>query len=719
MNLFRRIFSGDSKSKSTKKSGLMGAVRAVIGGAYAGGWASDHREESKQFTGFNYLAVHAIANQVASATTTAFTDGDQQEKRISQRKALRKLHGSLAKYKSTYGQDDRETDPLPITHPVMKLMKRPNPYQTGANFRYRQVQQLRLTGTCYVWNVPSVAGPTCQRYVIPTAMTQVVQPTLEMPWGGLRVQPNCSRYVAIEDQGFIEGSPTWQRILGTVIDMREIQKIQYPHAMYFDDGQSPISACAQFTDLSNSVNTARTAQLRNGVDGSITITLPDDVTFDQDELDRYTERIAKKYGGPENVGRVMVLQNGSEVAPLSTTPKDMGYAEGFQDSKAAVLATHGTPEVATGFAPPGAYAAYTMSMMAWRHAVIQPICDMIAESDTEHLATQFGEGITIEIESDEVDDVDQTEKQFSNDVQARIRTLNELRTLRGLPRYPGPEGDQLWPPAAQPAAGAASGENGQEAATDAGGGSDKTPFPKTPYSFQSKALKAAIRAAEDGDFEWLSKLKAFNSNEARDESGKWTGGGSNSNPAETMDELRNRLSDHGVSHWLSEKDGMIKLDKIIVPKESRGSGVGTRAMNDMIAYADHTGKRIALTPDTSFGASSRSRLVNFYKQFGFKENKGRGADLSVSEAMIREPQVNGKKSALGLSTSTGSDGGFTVNGDGGTHHDHQATCPHCSGSKTFNARGKLLCQDCWKTSDIPIEATNGAATNVYTNGATV
>ena len=93
----------------------------------------------------------------------------------------------------------------------------------------------------------------------------------------------------------------------------------------------------------------------------------------------------------------------------------------------------------------------------------------------------------------------------------------------------------------------------------------------------------------------------------------------------------------GVEEYITERDGKITLHEIQVPKDLRGEGVGSRAMKLLIEYADKTGQRILLTPDTSYGASSKGRLERFYAQFGFKKNKGRHKDYSVSEGMIRKP----------------------------------------------------------------------------------
>ncbi len=428
---------------ATKSIGSLGVgLRASLGGGSPGGWASDHREETAHNTGFNYIAIHAIASQVAGATVTVFADADQQAIRQSRRKSLAVRVGSFARWKSIYGADDRETDPLPTTHPLVRLLKRPNPYESGASFRYRQTQQIRLTGTCLVWNVPSVSGPTCERYVIPTAMASPVAPTADLPRGGWRINPVASRYTPVVDEGFID-CPSWYRILGQIVDARQVQVIRLPHAWYLDDGQSPLSAGAKWVDAGDAVDEARFHQLRNGIDPSIVWNLPPDVSPDQNEMDRMQAKISAKYSGPENVGRVMLAQSGTSITPLSTSPKEMCYTEGFHDFKAAVLALHQTPPVAVGLQEPGAYAAYNASMKAWRHAAVQPLCDLLAESDTEHLAPQFGTGLTVEIESDTIDDTDLIEKQLQNDLAARVRTRNEWRAVRGMPPLPGKLGDQL------------------------------------------------------------------------------------------------------------------------------------------------------------------------------------------------------------------------------------------------------------------------------------
>lgn len=75
----------------------------------------------------------------------------------------------------------------------------------------------------------------------------------------------------------------------------------------------------------------------------------------------------------------------------------------------------------------------------------------------------------------------------------------------------------------------------------------------------------------------------------------------------------------------------LELGKIEVPKELRGSGIGTKAMERIIQFADEQGKDIRLTPSTDFGATSVARLQRFYKEFGFEKNK----NLKYKDTMVR------------------------------------------------------------------------------------
>lgn len=107
----------------------------------------------------------------------------------------------------------------------------------------------------------------------------------------------------------------------------------------------------------------------------------------------------------------------------------------------------------------------------------------------------------------------------------------------------------------------------------------------------------------------------------------------------TLANLRQQWADAGIKGDVSENNGTITLSRIIVPEGERGAGKGTAAMQALVEYADRTGQHIALSPSSDFGGNKK-RLVEFYKRFGFVENKGKNRAFTTSESMYR--QATGK-----------------------------------------------------------------------------
>lgn len=105
----------------------------------------------------------------------------------------------------------------------------------------------------------------------------------------------------------------------------------------------------------------------------------------------------------------------------------------------------------------------------------------------------------------------------------------------------------------------------------------------------------------------------------------------------TISDITSIWDSLGIDSFIYEKNGTISLSQIVVPKNLRQTGIGTKAMNILIDYADKTNQRIVLSPSSDFGGSV-TRLYRFYKSFGFVPNKGRSKDFTTSETFIRVPR---------------------------------------------------------------------------------
>jgi ribosomal protein S18 acetylase RimI-like enzyme len=110
-------------------------------------------------------------------------------------------------------------------------------------------------------------------------------------------------------------------------------------------------------------------------------------------------------------------------------------------------------------------------------------------------------------------------------------------------------------------------------------------------------------------------------------------------PVNPIKDLSDKWNSKGVDlDVYSSKDGTkINLSKISVDPKQRNQGIGSQVMKDIIQQADNTNAIVTLSPSVDFGGTSVARLKDFYKEFGFVENKGRNKDLSISETMYRKP----------------------------------------------------------------------------------
>lgn len=107
------------------------------------------------------------------------------------------------------------------------------------------------------------------------------------------------------------------------------------------------------------------------------------------------------------------------------------------------------------------------------------------------------------------------------------------------------------------------------------------------------------------------------------------------NPRDLADQLK--LQYPGLKISLTGTGDVVTLQRIELPAESRNQGTGTAIMQQITNWADANGKTVALSPSSDFGGN-KARLNEFYKRFGFVDNKGRNKDYAISETMYREPK---------------------------------------------------------------------------------
>jgi len=103
--------------------------------------------------------------------------------------------------------------------------------------------------------------------------------------------------------------------------------------------------------------------------------------------------------------------------------------------------------------------------------------------------------------------------------------------------------------------------------------------------------------------------------------------------------LEDKYKDALIGLDIYEDAKSIKLSRIVVNPDYQGQGIGTNILNDLIQYADINKKIVTLTPSSDFGGN-KNRLIQFYKRFGFKMNKGIHKSYEYMDTMIRWPKLS-------------------------------------------------------------------------------
>jgi len=102
--------------------------------------------------------------------------------------------------------------------------------------------------------------------------------------------------------------------------------------------------------------------------------------------------------------------------------------------------------------------------------------------------------------------------------------------------------------------------------------------------------------------------------------------------------LSDKYGDYLSALDIYENKASLKLSNIIVKIEYRNQGIGSKIIEELIAYADTNKQIVVLTPSSDYG-SNKNRLIQYYKNFGFKKNAGQYKNFEFKEDMIRYPRA--------------------------------------------------------------------------------
>ena len=317
-------------------------------------------------------------------------------------------------YRGTGGRDAlREIE----DHPLLRLLRRPNPEQGYAAWAEQLVSFLLISGNGYIEAVGPDRGAPRELYALrPDRMRVLPDPALRVK--GYRYEVNAYR-VDLDAEHCLH------------------LKLFNPTDDWY--GMSPLEAAARAIDQDNELSRYEVRLLQNQAMPGMVLRSQDQL--DDRQYDRLKQQIQQLYQGTDNVGRPMILDGGLEAQPLSFSPQDLVMDKSMLWSAQRIAAAFGVPGELIGLVS-ATYQNRREARKALYTETILPLLDRIADDLNNWLIPQFGEALTLAYDADSIEALQEDrEKLFTQIQKADWLTVNEQRVMAGYDERP--EGDVI------------------------------------------------------------------------------------------------------------------------------------------------------------------------------------------------------------------------------------------------------------------------------------
>jgi len=247
-------------------------------GRHPAAWADDPEEQVRHYAHWVYAAVRAISGRIAGTDLDVFVRrGDEVEEL---------------------------TDPA---HPLLRLLDEVNPFQTHYGLWESTVMFLELTGNAYWYLADNRLGVPAEIWLIPSQKVRVV--------------PHPKRFI----EGYVvrhEGSEVR-------LDAREVIHLKYPNPRSPYYGRGPLQAAAASVDTHEKLKRAEWSAFDHGL--LTDLALETDQRLSEAVVERLREQVRRKYAGPENAGRPLILEAGLKANRIALTPREMNFLQTRRD----------------------------------------------------------------------------------------------------------------------------------------------------------------------------------------------------------------------------------------------------------------------------------------------------------------------------------------------------------------------------------------------------
>ena len=306
-------------------------------------------------------------------------------------------------------------------HPLKMLLDNPNPDEGGVEYRYAAACWYLMGGNNFQQKL--------MRGSIPFELIHW-QP---YEWSIDRVKGNMIplRYVYGNKQ-------TYERTFDVDPFTGKSEILHWrtfnPSTQGAEFGQAPLKAAASSVDSSNASRQWNYSTTQNAGSYSLLVTSDREMTRKQEQS--IYQDIMENWMGPKNANKIKVMGSASKVENISMTPQDMEWLEGLKLCAQEICAVYGVPTQLLGIEGSQTYANYEEAKVALFTQTVIPLLDLYVSELNRWLTPDFGEGIEICYNEDEIAALEPLRREKRQQLlNSDVLTINEKRELLGLTKY--------------------------------------------------------------------------------------------------------------------------------------------------------------------------------------------------------------------------------------------------------------------------------------------
>ncbi|MCJ7873750.1 phage portal protein [Marinovum sp. 2_MG-2023] len=304
-------------------------------------------------------------------------------------------------------------------HPLMALVKRPNPAQGRAELLEALYGHLLLSGNGYVEAVSGDTGVPLELHVLRSDRMSLVPGRDGWP-------------VAYEYS--VGGRKHRFDVTGALSPICHVKNF-HPQDDHY--GFSPMQAAAQALDVHNAASRWSKALLDNAArpSGAIVYRGADgQASMSAEQFDRLSSEIEANHTGARNAGRPMLLEGGLDWKPMGFSPSDMEFHKTKDAAAREIALAFGVPPMLLGIPGDATYANYQEANRAFYRLTVLPLAERVTAALGAWLAGFAGEAVELKPDLDQVPALaTEREAQWSRVSAADFLSTAEKRRILGLP----------------------------------------------------------------------------------------------------------------------------------------------------------------------------------------------------------------------------------------------------------------------------------------------